>query len=77
MSSRTRITVALVGLLLLVVVGWFVQQRSDGHHAGAAGPRAGAAAYDSAPVPAPSWRVFAAGAPQARPGWDAPAAAQR
>ncbi|GAA4859559.1 ribonuclease domain-containing protein [Saccharopolyspora rosea] len=30
MSSRKRITVALVGLIALVVVGWFVRDYADG-----------------------------------------------
>ncbi|WP_243789436.1 hypothetical protein [Saccharopolyspora gloriosae] len=32
MSSRKRITIALVGLIALVVIGWFVQQGTTGHH---------------------------------------------
>jgi hypothetical protein len=32
MSSRRRITVALVGLVLLAVVGWLVRGATD-HHA--------------------------------------------
>ncbi len=30
MNSRTRITVALVGLILLVVLGWIVRGQSSG-----------------------------------------------
>ena len=31
LTSRKRITVALIGLIALVVIGWFVQQGAAAH----------------------------------------------
>ncbi|MDR7300934.1 hypothetical protein [Haloactinomyces albus] len=30
MSSRKRITIALVGMILLVIIGWFAREAGDG-----------------------------------------------
>lgn len=46
MTSRKRITMALIGLIVLVVVGWFVQELSS-HHRAAPKP-------SSAPAEAPA-----------------------
>ncbi|WP_412810699.1 hypothetical protein [Saccharopolyspora sp. MS10] len=71
MTSRKRITIALVGLLALVVIGWFVQQGSaePGPGPGSAQPgiRAAPAVWQAVPGlpqssgPAGTWRVPAEG----------------
>ena len=50
LTSRKRITVALIGLIALVVIGWFVQQGAAAH--GRAMPPAGgsAAVWQAVPV---------------------------
>ena len=47
MSSRKRISVALAGLILLVLIGWFARERTAG---GQDHPHAAAAPAAAAPV---------------------------
>ena len=49
MSSRTRITLALVGLILLVVVGWLVRGQSGGEQRSLPAPPAVTAGWASFP----------------------------
>lgn len=62
-SSRKRITIALVGLIVLVVVGWFVQQRSADPSAPAGMSRPAVSSpvpvsYDSWPIRSSSGSAF-------------------
>ncbi|WP_266090775.1 hypothetical protein [Saccharopolyspora sp. NFXS83] len=71
MSSRKRITIALVGLIALVVIGWFVQQGTTGHRSATPVDGGGTLVWQAVPVlpdstvSAVPWRAFAPLGPSA------------
>jgi ribonuclease T1 len=62
-GSRKRITVALVGLVLLVLVGWFVKAQLDGGSSSAPPSSSPQALSSLPPEAATTWRLIQQGGP--------------
>lgn len=67
MGSSRRITVALVGLVLLVLAGWFVQSQLTDEPSPPANGMQERALSDLPPEAADTWRLIEAGGPFPHP----------
>lgn len=67
MGSSRRITVALVGLVLLVLAGWFVQSQLTGEPSPPSSGMQERALSDLPPEATDTWRLIEAGGPFPHP----------
>lgn len=67
MGSSRRITVALVGLVLLVLAGWFVQSQLTGEPSPPSSGMRESALSDLPPEATDTWRLIEAGGPFPHP----------